>query len=125
MLLVVDDDPAIHDYLDLVLSAHGYRLIHASNGAEALGCYQSRQPDLILTDVVMPEHGGVALIYAVRAIDPLIPIVAMSALPSSNLAMVEKIGANALIHKPLEISPLITVIAGLCQLCKSTGMQKG
>lgn len=125
LILVVDDDPAIHNYLSVLLTAHGYRVLHASNGAEALLSFKAQQPELVLTDVVMPEHGGVALIQAVRALDAHIPIVAMSALPSSNLEMMTALGANAMLQKPLEMSPLVSVLWALCQLHRSQRQKTG
>ena len=65
--------------------------------------------------VGMPEHDGVALIKAVRVHDPQVSFVAMSALPSRNLAMVEHIGVYAVLQKPLGVSQLLSVISGLYQ----------
>ena len=79
-ILVVDDDEAIVEFLELALSDLGYRVLSAVNGA-ALQLAQAERPAVILLDIMMPGMDGVEVSRRLRA-DPAtaaIPIIAMSA----------------------------------------------
>lgn len=60
-ILVVDDEPALLDLTTELLSQHGYRIIKAENGQQALHILESNPVDLLLTDVIMPEMDGYQL----------------------------------------------------------------
>ena len=81
IILVVDDEQVIRGLLRVVLQRHGYRVLEASNGAEALVIFDKHQPEisLLLTDVVMPEIGGVELARKVVMKRPELPVVFISA----------------------------------------------
>jgi CheY-like chemotaxis protein len=79
-VLVIDDDPAIVDFLEIALEDEGYRVLVAVDG-EALQVAHDLQPNLILLDIMMPDMDGVEVSRRLRA-DPVtagIPIVVMSA----------------------------------------------
>ncbi len=57
-VLVVDDDPAVHDVLRLTIAKEGYRLLHAYDGAQALEIASKERPDVITLDVMMPKLDG-------------------------------------------------------------------
>ena len=79
-VLVVDDNADMRAYLGDLLGS-GYRVRTAANGVQALVAVHERLPDLILTDVMMPELDGLGLVRALRA-DPvtaLVPVVVLSA----------------------------------------------
>jgi hypothetical protein len=68
-VLVVDDDPIVHDLLAATLSKEGYRIIHARSGAEALQFAREMQPDAITLDVMMPQVDGWTVLSALKS-DP-------------------------------------------------------
>jgi CheY-like chemotaxis protein len=79
-VLVIDDDPAIVDFLEVALEDEGYRVLVAVDG-EALQVAHDLRPNLILLDIMMPGMDGVEVSRRLRA-DPVtvgIPIVVMSA----------------------------------------------
>jgi two-component system, OmpR family, alkaline phosphatase synthesis response regulator PhoP len=79
-VLVIDDDPAIVDFLEMALEGEGYRVLASVDG-EALRLAHDLQPNLILLDIMMPGMDGVEVSRRLRA-DPVtagIPIVVMSA----------------------------------------------
>jgi CheY-like chemotaxis protein len=80
-ILVVDDDDAVREVLTIVLEQHGFRVLEAADGREALERAMRRRPDLILADVEMPRLGGLALRAAVARDAALqhVPVVLMSA----------------------------------------------
>ena len=66
-VLVVDDNPINRDLVCTVLGYRGYSTRTAGGGAEALEVMGADRPDLVLTDVVMPQMDGYALVRAIRA----------------------------------------------------------
>ena len=77
-ILVVDDDPSIRESLGMLLMSEGYDVAMADNGVSAVSHLDITIPDLILTDLNMPQMSGVELISHVRSRYPSISIVAMS-----------------------------------------------
>lgn len=77
-ILVVDDEPSVRESLGMLLRSVGYDVAIAENGVSAVSHLDQRVPDLIVTDLNMPEMSGVELISHVRSQYPSILIVAMS-----------------------------------------------
>ena len=80
-ILIVDDEPGMHQVMEALLSPEGYLLAFASNGAEALALAARLTPDLILLDVVMPDMNGFEVCRRLRADPQLaeVPIVMVTA----------------------------------------------
>lgn len=77
-ILVVDDEPSIRETLAMLLVSVGYDVAMAENGAGAVSQLNRTVPDLIVTDLNMPQMSGIELISHVRSRYPSISIVAMS-----------------------------------------------
>jgi CheY-like chemotaxis protein len=113
-ILVVEDEPDIAELMVHLLGDEGYTVRHAPNGLIALTMLASAQVDLIVTDIMMPDMGGVELIEAVRATPELqrIPILVVTALPheyvQSRCSAVE-----AVIQKPFRIRQFVTQVGDL------------
>lgn len=106
-ILVVDDDQSIRDTLSSYLKRQEYNVHSAENGAEALEISKKINPDLIITDVRMPEMNGLELLSKVKEIDSHIQVIMISAfddMQSTVRAMQN--GAYDYIEKPLEIDKL-------------------
>jgi PAS domain S-box-containing protein len=102
-ILIVDDEPAGRDALQALLTAEGYNLAFAGNGAEALAKAAELTPDLILLDVMMPGMDGFEVCRRLRA-DPLlaeVPVIMVTALDDSDsrLQGIEA-GADDFVSKP-------------------------
>lgn len=102
-ILVVDDEDAIREVVATMLEAKGYECVTATNGQEALALLHARSPDLVLSDVVMPEMGGMELLGRVRESDHDVPVVMVTAMHDISIAL-EAIrrGAYDYILKPFE-----------------------
>ena len=76
-ILVVDDNPDKLSLLEAALCLAGYRVTTATDGDEALSAIESYQPDLVITDVMMPRMNGYELLSRIRSDDSLrsIPVV--------------------------------------------------
>jgi CheY-like chemotaxis protein len=81
-ILCIDDEPEILAGRKRLLEMHGYRVITASSGAEALRMLSEGQAvDLVLLDYVMPEMAGDRVAEELKRLYPILPIVAVSGFP--------------------------------------------
>ena len=109
-ILVVDDDPDILRVVEVNLSLHGYRVLCASSGAEALSLVETHRPQLAVVDLMMPGMDGLELTRRLRA-DPMVtalPIILLTAkaLTSDKVAGLAA-GADDYIVKPFDTSELV------------------
>jgi DNA-binding NtrC family response regulator len=111
-LLVVDDEIDILNPLCDLLSEWGYEVKGLTSGKEALEELKKQDFDLLLTDLVMPEIDGIALIKAAMKIDPLLVCIIITGKGTIQTAVeAMKIGAFDYLTKPLEwklLRPIIT-----------------
>jgi CheY-like chemotaxis protein len=113
-ILVVDDEPSIRESLGMLLTSAGYDVALAENGVSAVSQLDRAVPDLIVTDLNMPEMSGMELISHVRSRHPATLIVAMSgdyrgdSVPASILA-------DRYYPKGQHPHNLLTVIASLIE----------
>ena len=108
-VLIVDDEPFNVDVLLQELEELDYELITASNGREALDQIKSRQPDLILLDLMMPVLDGFAVLSEIKADDSLrdIPVIIVSAASDSkSIVKGIKQGADDYVTKPIDAEHL-------------------
>jgi DNA-binding NtrC family response regulator len=115
LILVVDDDEAICRTLSAALHLRGYDVLCAADARMAEQLVDARQPDLILTDIIMEEADGLELINSMLRVRRLtVPIIAMSGAASSSgfdsLAIAERLGASATLSKPFSNALLFETI---------------
>jgi CheY-like chemotaxis protein len=112
-LLVADDDPQIRSVISRQLSRLGYRVVEASDGAEALASARANLPDLILLDVLMPHMSGWEVAREVRQ-DPALKdtaIVVLTAIGHAVSEATSPLFADAHLDKPFEFTDLERTIA--------------
>lgn len=118
-VLVVDDMPANRILLRKVLQSTGYGVIEAKDGAEALEFLLkgSARPDLIITDVEMPEMDGISMVRHLRAMGSHasdIPVIAASGNPDRQMqSNAMEAGADLFLTKPFELRILRREMATL------------
>jgi DNA-binding response OmpR family regulator len=102
-VLVVDDEPNVRDMLEIGLGEHGFDVICAVDGAEALAFLRRCSPDAILLDVMLPKVDGVSLVPLMRRVTGS-PIVMLSALshPQDKIAGLTA-GADDYVAKPFDL----------------------
>lgn len=115
-VLVVDDDPAVLKVAHRVLMTLGYEVTAAPGGQDALAAVeQGPPPDIVLTDVTMPEISGPELARRLRQRYPAMPVAFMSGYARDELLHQGQIGVEApLIHKPFVATDLRAVLDRLC-----------
>jgi len=114
IILVVEDNAAAREAMVGSLEMLGYRTLQAVNGQEALGVFEQHAGEisLVLSDVVMPEMGGRALLQALRARDPQVRVVMLSGHPlGDELAGLREQGLTGWMLKPLSVEQLAEVVA--------------
>jgi len=113
-ILLIDDDPDVLLAIEILLSHLGYTVETARNGSEGLKMFRANAPDLVLTDIIMPEQEGIETIIEMRRLQPNAKIVAMSGGGPMNrdslLAMTLKLGASDTLAKPYDDEQLARVI---------------
>ena len=111
-LLIVEDNADMRDLLRLLLECTDFDVLAADDGAQAVVLLSHYKPDAIITDLMMPNVSGTELIQFVRNSTQLadIPIVAISANSSGPLREASKLGANAVLTKPLDYNDLLATI---------------
>jgi two-component system, cell cycle sensor histidine kinase and response regulator CckA len=114
LILVVDDESAIREIARTTLESFGYRVITANDGAEAIALFAQQRAEikLVLTDIMMPLMDGLALIRALRKLDPSVKIVASSGLAENDKAAeAANEGVRAFLAKPYTASTLLNTLA--------------
>jgi DNA-binding NtrC family response regulator len=110
-ILVVDDEAGIRETLKALLKSD-YTVVLASNGEEGIRHFQESAPDLILLDVAMPKMDGMTALKKLRAINPDVPIIMLTATLTAKTAVeAMKIGADDYLTKPFDLEELKLVIA--------------
>jgi DNA-binding NtrC family response regulator len=114
LILAVDDESTVLALARDVLEVHGYRVVTARNGEEALRIFRERcrEIDLVLLDLTMPVMGGVECFRKMREIDPRVRVVISSGFSSeSTAADVLREGALDYLQKPYDIEHLARMVA--------------
>ena len=110
-ILVIDDDRHIRGLLRKTLESAGFEVIEARDGKDGIRLFQSSSPDLVITDILMPEKEGLACIQELRQLDPAVRIIAISGgsrhLPLDVLGIATKFGARRVFPKPFDLDKLL------------------
>jgi CheY-like chemotaxis protein len=111
-VLIVDDDPGVHEMLSDVLSDEGYAVIAALNGREALERLAEHRPDVILLDLMMPVMDGWRFREEMHRLKGAndIPVVVLSA-THSIVDAAKQIQADGYIAKPFDLDQLLAKLA--------------
>ena len=114
-VLIVEDEFAIVDLLEMALADEGYRVLTAANGHQGLErLVAGPRPDLVIADYMMPVLDGAGLLRAMRETETHrnIPCIIMSAMPEANVR--ERIdGYAAFVRKPFQLAALVQLVATL------------
>ena len=113
-ILLVEDDDLVRDMLTQVLERASHHVICAANGEEATVCLQKDEPDIMVTDIIMPKKSGITLISEVRNRHPRMEIIAISGGgrldPTGYLDLSESLGASVSFEKPIDNTALLMAI---------------
>ncbi|MFL6207385.1 MAG: sigma-54-dependent transcriptional regulator [Pyrinomonadaceae bacterium] len=110
-LLVVDDEQGMRQLLSLVFGRAGHQVRVAENGRRAVELLREQPADLIVSDVKMPDMGGIELLRSARSLLPDVAVVMMTAFASVETAREAfKLGADDFIQKPFDVDELKLIV---------------
>jgi DNA-binding response OmpR family regulator len=114
-ILIIEDDNAVCTMLRLTLTHFGHTVIEARNGKEGLRLFKETNADLVITDIVMPEKDGLAVLAELRNKQvPPVKIIAISGggrqSAADNLKMAKLLGAAKVLAKPFSNEALMAAI---------------
>jgi hypothetical protein len=123
-ILVAEDNPVNLRLSQRILEKMGHSVVTASNGEEAVGLYQTEDPDLILMDVQMPSMDGLAATKAIREIEQRsgghVPVIAMTAhAMSGDRERCFEAGMDDYLSKPVKPRDVATTIEHAVSVEKS------
>ena len=115
-ILVVDDEAQVRGMLVKMLSVEHHEVIEAENGVQGCKKYREHQPDLLITDLVMPEKNGIDMMMELKKEFPSIRIVAISGGGGITgsfdyLPIAKLVGALHILQKPFTLQALKSAVA--------------
>lgn len=118
-ILVIDDDASVRMVVRAMLNRAGHKVAEAPDGQIGVAHYQALSPDLVLTDIIMPNQEGIETIIQLRRLEPPARIIAMSGGSrignADFLSMAAKLGAASVIAKPFRSKELTDMVAGVLE----------
>lgn len=116
-ILLIDDDALVRGMLAATLRKAEHLVLEASNGVDGVDSARTEKPDLVITDMLMPDKEGMQTIMEIKALDANIKIIAISSGGSAKnmsfLELAKKAGANDVLAKPFKPDILIEKIKSL------------
>jgi CheY-like chemotaxis protein len=116
-ILIIDDDDDFRTMLRIMLGKAGYDILEASNGRSGVDLFLEQHPDLVITDLFMPEQEGLETIRKLKRLNSGIKIIAISggcsAISFDFLPFAEALGATSILAKPFSRNHILTEITAL------------
>ncbi len=110
--LIIDDDRLTRWSMSTVLGRAGYRVEEAASGKDGLSKISEASPDVVLADLALPDMDGFAVLRAVHALHPTLPVILMSADATASMAReAAHQGAFAWLDKPCGPTELEAIVA--------------
>ncbi|GAP94310.1 response regulator [Leptolyngbya sp. NIES-2104] len=121
-ILVIDDDPAVHDLMQRFLGREGYHVIAALGGQEGVKLAKQQTPDVILLDIRMPEMSGWEVLSLLKSEPELMKIPVVIVTIEEDQALGSALGAVDYLLKPVDYDRLITLLEPYCATAASTSV---
>jgi CheY-like chemotaxis protein len=114
---VIDDDVTIQLVFSQFLTSLGHEIMQAENGKEGMSMIQETRPDLVITDIMMPEMDGLEILMQLRSTHDSVPVIAISggmrSLPVNFLQQAKLFGARYVFEKPVPLDVLRNAVTEL------------
>jgi len=115
-ILFVDDEEQARELTARMLRWKGLVVYSAEDGETGLRLFKHHQPDIVVTDIMMPHMDGIEMSREVRRICSKTPIIIASAhINERHMVALRGIGVSSWIHKPIELDCLVYEIATCCE----------
>lgn len=116
LAVVIDDDAQVRCLVALMLARAGYEVAQAKNGEEGIELCSALKPEVVVTDIFMPRRDGIDVLREVKTHVRQPRVVAISGgsprLQVDFLNVADKMGADAVVHKPFTPSQLLQAVTG-------------
>lgn len=113
-ILIIDDEYPVRDVIKIALTENGYTVIEASDGKEGIQVFQDSLPDIVLTDVKMPELSGIEVTKKIKEIKADVDVIIMTGYGTEDLVIEAlRSGASNYIKKPISFNELLNIINNL------------
>jgi CheY-like chemotaxis protein len=116
-ILVIDDEPLVRSTVVMILTREGFSVEEASDGAAGIAMCHKNLPDVVITDIFMPNKDGIEIVMEVKRLCPRTKIIAMTG--GGQMRMMEVasaancLGADHILHKPFERESLLAAVNAL------------
>jgi len=114
-ILVIEDNPIVRSTVGRILQAGGYEVISANDGLQGVAAFRKEQPDLVVTDIIMPEQEGIETIRQILSDRPNAKIIAISGggrIGNTDfLQIARKVGATEVLPKPFDPDDLLQLVS--------------
>ena len=116
-ILIVDDDEMMRAFIRELLLINDFKITEAANGKLGLKEFRENTPDLVITDIIMPEMEGISFIRELRSHNEEIPIIAMTGNVHGRmeeyLEISSQLGADEILRKPIKSQEFLDAIERL------------
>ncbi len=113
-ILLIDDDPRMLAMIQRILQSENYQVATAASGALGLELFRQLKPNLVITDILMPDKDGIETLREIRNLDPHARIIAISgggrAKYRNFLEIAQEFGATEVLEKPFRREQLLTAV---------------
>ena len=114
LILIIDDDPDIRRLLKGALEKSQHEILEAADGNEGMRRWRDENPDLVITDLVMPGKGGLDTLFEMISLDPRVKVIAMTGgnwrEAVDRLHDARLFGAVRTVAKPFTLSEMLRVV---------------
>ncbi len=110
-ILIADDAAFMRMRCGRMLADHGYTVVEAENGRDAVAKYQAHRPDAVLMDITMPELDGLGALKAIRALDPGAKVAMVTAIGQQHVVLeAVQAGAKDFVVKPFQPERVLAAV---------------
>jgi CheY-like chemotaxis protein len=114
-ILVIDDDALVRAVLTSILEQVGHTVLTAEDGLRGMAMFHEERPDLVITDLVMPEQQGIQTLAKIRGEDPNAKVIVMSGSgrigDTDFVAEAQALDANDIVAKPFDPEDLLRSVS--------------
>ena len=115
-ILVIDDEDLVRRTVTKILRSDGHEVVCAANGMAGMSLFRAERPDVVITDIIMPEQEGIETILSIRREHPGVRIIVISGGgqigDTEVLKMARLLGADEVIAKPFRAKDLLSRVHG-------------
>ncbi|MBU1387826.1 MAG: response regulator [Proteobacteria bacterium] len=113
-VLIIEDEISVRTFFKTMIEKNGYQVFEAADGKQGIRIYKENLPDLVITDLIMPEKEGIETIKDLKALNPDARIIAISGGgindPKIYLNLAAKLGTICTFVKPVDNEILLSTI---------------